>query len=177
MKALVYHGPGKKSLKERPIPELAAPTDAIVKMTRTTICGTDLHILKGDVPSCEPGRILGHEGVGIVQQIGAAVSSFKPVIGCWFRAFRRAASATTAGAACIRIAPRAAGFWATRLMAPRPSTCALRTSRRADAAKDGPSGSHRSRAADYAPLQARRRGRCLRYLQPCRGHACAESDY
>ncbi|CAE6893673.1 Alcohol dehydrogenase [Paraburkholderia domus] len=78
MKALVYHGPGKKSLDERPIPQLAAPTDAIVKMTRTTICGTDLHILKGDVPTCEPGRILGHEGVGIVQQVGSAVSSFKP---------------------------------------------------------------------------------------------------
>src|SRR5579864_6917032 len=78
MKALVYHGPGKKSLDERPLPELAAPGDAIVKMTRTTICGTDLHILKGDVPTCEPGRILGHEGVGIVQQVGSAVSSFKP---------------------------------------------------------------------------------------------------
>ncbi|MGF6778617.1 zinc-dependent alcohol dehydrogenase family protein [Paraburkholderia sp. GAS334] len=78
MKALVYHGPGKKSLDSRPVPELAAPTDAIVKMTRTTICGTDLHILKGDVPTCEPGRILGHEGVGIIEQVGAAVSSFKP---------------------------------------------------------------------------------------------------
>ena len=78
MKALVYHGPGKKSLDERPVPQLVAPTDAIVKMTRTTICGTDLHILKGDVPTCEPGRILGHEGVGIVQQVGSAVSSFKP---------------------------------------------------------------------------------------------------
>ena len=78
MKALVYHGPGKKSLDERPDPQLVAPTDALVKMTRTTICGTDLHILKGDVPTCEPGRILGHEGVGIVQQVGAAVSSFKP---------------------------------------------------------------------------------------------------
>jgi alcohol dehydrogenase len=78
MKALVYHGPGKKSLDERPIPKLAAPGDAIVKMTRTTICGTDLHILKGDVPTCEPGRILGHEGVGIVQEVGAAVSAFKP---------------------------------------------------------------------------------------------------
>jgi alcohol dehydrogenase len=74
MKAIVYHGPGNKSLDERPMPELAAPTDAIVKVTRTTICGTDLHILKGDVPSCEPGRILGHEGVGIVHSIGAAVS-------------------------------------------------------------------------------------------------------
>ncbi|MGF6756985.1 zinc-dependent alcohol dehydrogenase family protein [Paraburkholderia sp. GAS42] len=78
MKALVYHGPGKKSLDSRPVPELAAPTDAIVKMTRTTICGTDLHILKGDVPTCEPGRILGHEGVGIIEQVGAAVLSFKP---------------------------------------------------------------------------------------------------
>ena len=78
MKALVYHGPGKKSLDERPRPELAAPGDAIVKMTRTTICGTDLHILKGDVPTCEPGRILGHEGVGIIEQVGAGVSSFKP---------------------------------------------------------------------------------------------------
>ncbi|REE21448.1 alcohol dehydrogenase [Paraburkholderia sp. BL27I4N3] len=78
MKALVYHGPGKKSLDERPIPKLAAPGDAIVKMTRTTICGTDLHILKGDVPTCAPGRILGHEGVGIVQEVGAAVSAFKP---------------------------------------------------------------------------------------------------
>ena len=78
MKALVYHGPGKKSLDERPVPQLVAPTDAIIKMTRTTICGTDLHILKGDVPTCEPGRVLGHEGVGVVQQVGSAVSSFKP---------------------------------------------------------------------------------------------------
>ncbi|MBW8837289.1 MAG: alcohol dehydrogenase catalytic domain-containing protein, partial [Burkholderia sp.] len=77
MKALVYHGAGKKSLDERPMPELASPTDAIVKVTRTTICGTDLHILKGDVPTCEPGRILGHEGVGIVYQVGAAVSTLK----------------------------------------------------------------------------------------------------
>jgi alcohol dehydrogenase len=74
MKALVYHGPGEKSLDERPMPELSAPTDAIVKVTRTTICGTDLHILKGDVPTCEPGRILGHEGVGIVHSVGSAVS-------------------------------------------------------------------------------------------------------
>ncbi len=74
MKALVYHGPGEKTLEERPMPELASPTDAIVRVTRTTICGTDLHILKGDVPSCEPGRILGHEGVGIVQSVGPAVT-------------------------------------------------------------------------------------------------------
>lgn len=60
------------------MPEVVAPTDAIVQISKTTICGTDLHILKGDVPSCEPGRILGHEGVGIVQEVGSGVTSFKP---------------------------------------------------------------------------------------------------
>jgi len=78
MKALVYHGPGSKSLDEKPMPKLISATDAIVRITRTTICGTDLHILKGDVPTCEPGRILGHEGVGVIEQVGAAVSTFKP---------------------------------------------------------------------------------------------------
>jgi alcohol dehydrogenase len=78
MKALVYLGPEKKALQERPKPGISAPTDAIVKITKTTICGTDLHILKGDVPSCQPGRILGHEGVGVVDTVGPAVTSFKP---------------------------------------------------------------------------------------------------
>ena len=78
MKALVYHGPGIKSLDDRPMPKLRSATDAIVKVTRTTICGTDLHILKGDVPTCEPGRILGHEGVGVIEEVGGAVSTFKP---------------------------------------------------------------------------------------------------
>src|SRR5271167_2324193 len=78
MKALVYLGPAKKALEERPKPEITAPTDAIVKITKTTICGTDLHILKGDVPSCQPGRVLGHEGVGIVDRAGSAVTAFKP---------------------------------------------------------------------------------------------------
>jgi alcohol dehydrogenase len=77
MKALVYQGPGKKALEDRPKPDITAPTDAIVKITKTTICGTDLHILKGDVPTCQPGRILGHEGVGIVEKVGAAVTAFK----------------------------------------------------------------------------------------------------
>ncbi len=77
MKALVYEGPGKKSLEERPVPTLGSATDAIVKITRTTICGTDLHILKGDVPTCTPGRILGHEGVGIIEETGAGVTGFK----------------------------------------------------------------------------------------------------
>lgn len=77
MKALVYEGPGRKSLQDRPKPVLAVPTDAIVRITRTTICGTDLHILKGDVPTCAPGRILGHEGVGIVEETGAGVTQFR----------------------------------------------------------------------------------------------------
>ena len=79
MKALVYQGPGKKSLEDRPKPQVIDPTDAVVKIVKTTICGTDLHILKGDVPTCAPGRILGHEGVGVVDQVGAAVTAFKPV--------------------------------------------------------------------------------------------------
>lgn len=78
MKALVYLAPEKKALEERPKPEITTPTDAIVKITRTTICGTDLHILKGDVPSCQSGCILGHEGVGIIDAIGPAVTAFKP---------------------------------------------------------------------------------------------------
>jgi alcohol dehydrogenase len=76
MKALVYLGPGQKKLEDRPSPRLAAPTDAIVKITKTTICGTDLHILKGDVASCAPGRILGHEGVGILVEAGTGVAAF-----------------------------------------------------------------------------------------------------
>src|SRR6202050_2478945 len=78
MKAFVYRGPGKKALEDHPKPEITAPTDAIVKIIKTTICGTDLHILKGDVPTCQPGRILGHEGVGIVDKVGPAVTAFKP---------------------------------------------------------------------------------------------------
>jgi alcohol dehydrogenase len=77
MKALVYLGSEKKALQERPKPTIGAATDAIVRITKTTICGTDLHILKGDVPSCQPGRILGHEGVGIIEQVGSAVTAFR----------------------------------------------------------------------------------------------------
>jgi threonine dehydrogenase-like Zn-dependent dehydrogenase len=68
MKALVYHGPGKKAFEDHAKPVIIEPTDAIVKITKTTICGTDLHILKGGLPSCTPGRILGHEGVGVIEQ-------------------------------------------------------------------------------------------------------------
>jgi alcohol dehydrogenase len=74
MKALVYEGPGKKSWKDVPNPVIQQPTDVIVKMDATTICGTDLHILKGDVPEVEIGRILGHEGIGVVTEVGSGVS-------------------------------------------------------------------------------------------------------
>lgn len=77
MKALVYKGPGNKSLENCPMPTIINPTDAIIKMIKTTICGTDLHILKGDVPSCQPGRIIGHEGIGVVKEVGQAVTGFK----------------------------------------------------------------------------------------------------
>jgi len=73
MKALVYHGPGLRSWEEKP-----APTDAVVRIDSATICGTDLHILKGDVPEVQPGTILGHEAVGTVVETGAAVTTLEP---------------------------------------------------------------------------------------------------
>lgn len=78
MKALIYKEPGKKALEDRPVPAIVSPTDAIIKVTKTTICGTDLHILKGDVATCAPGRILGHEGIGVVDKVGRDVTEFKP---------------------------------------------------------------------------------------------------
>jgi alcohol dehydrogenase len=77
MKALTYLGPGKKEVMEKPKPKIEKETDVIVKITKTTICGTDLHILKGDVPTVKEGRILGHEGVGIVEEVGSGVKNFK----------------------------------------------------------------------------------------------------
>ncbi|MFI5130487.1 MAG: zinc-dependent alcohol dehydrogenase family protein [Chitinophagales bacterium] len=77
MKALVYYGPGKKFWEEKSTPAIVEPTDALVKIQKTTICGTDLHIMKGDVPEVVPGTIIGHEGVGIIEEVGSAVSNFK----------------------------------------------------------------------------------------------------
>ncbi|WP_227875015.1 zinc-dependent alcohol dehydrogenase family protein [Oceanisphaera profunda] len=77
MQAVVYGGPGVKSLETVAAPKILQPTDAIVKIVKTTICGTDLHILKGDVPAVTKGRILGHEGVGVVAEVGSAVTRFK----------------------------------------------------------------------------------------------------
>src|SRR5687768_16802978 len=76
MRALTYHGPGKYEWEDRPQPAIAEPTDAVIRIDRTTICGTDLHILKGDVPTVAPGRTLGHEGLGTVLQVGQAVTNF-----------------------------------------------------------------------------------------------------
>jgi alcohol dehydrogenase len=78
MKALVYNGPGQRAWESKAKAALRDPGDAVVRITTTTICGTDLHILKGDVPSVAPGRILGHEGVGVIDAIGASVTRFRP---------------------------------------------------------------------------------------------------
>jgi alcohol dehydrogenase len=78
MKALVYRGPGEKSWEEVPDPAIVADTDAIVRVDAVTICGTDLHILKGDVPEVTSGRVLGHEAVGTVQAVGAGVKNVRP---------------------------------------------------------------------------------------------------
>ncbi|KAL4774162.1 alcohol dehydrogenase [Aspergillus nidulans var. acristatus] len=76
MKAVVYIGDSKIAVEDRPKPVILEPTDAIVKVLHTTICGTDLHILQGHVPTCTRGRVLGHEGVGVVESLGAAVTNF-----------------------------------------------------------------------------------------------------
>jgi alcohol dehydrogenase len=77
MEALVYHGPGQRAWEHVPEPMLRVPTDAIVRIDTTTICGTDLHILKGDVPEVAPGTILGHEAVGTIEELGSAVTGFE----------------------------------------------------------------------------------------------------
>jgi alcohol dehydrogenase len=78
MKALVYHGPGQRSWEDVPDPKIEEPTDAIVRIDSATICGTDLHILKGDVPEVSPGTVLGHEAVGTVVETGSAVTTLEP---------------------------------------------------------------------------------------------------
>ena len=77
MKAFVYHGPENMSLDQVPKPQIQKPTDAIVKVTTSTICGTDKHIRHGGMPEVEPGRIIGHEFCGIVEEVGPAVSKYK----------------------------------------------------------------------------------------------------
>jgi alcohol dehydrogenase len=77
MKALVYGGPGQRAWQAVPKPVVQEPGDAVVRITTSTICGTDLHIMKGDVPTVTAGRILGHEGVGVIEAVGPAVSTFR----------------------------------------------------------------------------------------------------
>jgi len=77
MNALVFHGPGQRSWDSVPAPAITAETDAIVRIDSSTICGTDLHILKGDVPEVEPGTILGHEAVGTIVETGNAVTTLQ----------------------------------------------------------------------------------------------------
>jgi threonine dehydrogenase-like Zn-dependent dehydrogenase len=78
MKAVVFHGPGDIRLDDVPEPELECPTDAIVHITTSAICGTDLHFVRGTMPGIEPGTVLGHEGVGIVEEVGAGVRNVVP---------------------------------------------------------------------------------------------------
>jgi alcohol dehydrogenase len=78
MRAIVYHGPGSKGWEEVPEPTTQDSTDAIVRVDAVTICGTDLHILKGDVPAVTEGRILGHEAVGTIEAVGSAVTTVSP---------------------------------------------------------------------------------------------------
>ena len=77
MKALVYHGPYQRSWDTVPDPGIKDPGDAIVRIDSSTICGTDLHILKGHVPAVTDGRVLGHEGVGTITEVGSAVKGLK----------------------------------------------------------------------------------------------------
>jgi alcohol dehydrogenase len=77
MRALVYHGPGQMAWEEMAKPKLINDTDAIVRVDATTICGTDLHILKGDLPAVANGRVLGHEAVGTVDSVGSGVKTVK----------------------------------------------------------------------------------------------------
>jgi alcohol dehydrogenase len=77
MKGLVYHGPGQRSWDTVPEPTIEAPTDVVVRVDSSTICGTDLHILKGDVPAVQPGTILGHEAVGTIVEKGAGVATLE----------------------------------------------------------------------------------------------------
>ena len=113
MKALVYHGPGQQSWDDVPDPVIREAGDAIVRIDTTTICGTDLHIMKGDVPAVTAGRILGHEGVGTVLEVGPSVRNVavgdRVIISC----ISACGPAPTVAAATRRTA------WPTR--APRAS--------------------------------------------------------
>jgi threonine dehydrogenase-like Zn-dependent dehydrogenase len=109
MHAVVFHGPGQKNWEEVPDPKILNDSDAIVRITSTTICGTDLHILKGDVPAMTPGRILGHEAVGTATETGPGCARSSRATTCCSPASRPAAAAATAGSASMASASAAAG--------------------------------------------------------------------
>jgi alcohol dehydrogenase len=109
MKALVYHGPGQKSWEEVPDATIKEPTDVVVRVDTTTICGTDLHILHGDVAAVTDGRILGHEAVGTVTEVGEAIKGFSVGDRVLVPATPSAGAASTASATCRRTARRWAG--------------------------------------------------------------------
>lgn len=113
MKAYRYHGPEKMSLDQVPKPKIIEPTDAIVKVTTSTICGTDKHIRHGGLPEVEPGRIIGHEFCGIVDEVGPGSPSLSLVTAWLSLASPSVCSATTAGGACILSVSTAAGSSAT----------------------------------------------------------------
>ncbi len=116
MKAVVYRGPGKVTLEEKPKPKLEKSTDCIVKIIKTTICGTDLHIRKGDVPTVDIGRTLGHEGIGVVEEAGSAVLNFKRAIRSSFPASLPVEGVLIVKIRCIPIVNREDGFLATASM-------------------------------------------------------------
>jgi len=114
MKALVFYGPGERAWETVPDPALAAETDAVVSIDSVTICGTDLHILKGDVPEVEPGTILGHEAIGTVVETGSAVTTLdEGETASSSRASPRAAAAASAVAIAGSAPAGEAGSWAT----------------------------------------------------------------
>jgi threonine dehydrogenase-like Zn-dependent dehydrogenase len=127
MKALIFQGSGKKALEERPKPTIAEPTDAIVKITKTTICGTDLHILKGDVPTCRPGRVLGHEGVGFIEAVGPGVVTFKPGERVLISCISACGKCEYCRKGCTRIVSTVDGFLATPSTGHKPSMCVFPT--------------------------------------------------
>lgn len=122
MNALVYHGPGKRSYEDKPMPIIKDKTDAIVRITKTTICGTDLHIMKGAVPTVTDSRILGHEGLALSRKLASTFLIFALEIMFSFHVSVRVEDVPTEKKACIRIVKMAAvGFWETPSMRLRPN--------------------------------------------------------
>lgn len=122
MKAMVYYGANDIRFEERPIPKILQPDDAVIKLTKVTICGTDLGIWKGKNPEIEQvakektgdfnGRILGHEGIGIIEEVGSAVKTLKRVIGSLFPASAAAVPVKIARNSCMHtVVMKVAGLW------------------------------------------------------------------